>query len=162
MLISFLFLNENICCGYSLEVPWWGASNEYPQHMFSSRNKKNIMWIPPLICSYEEWYKYGMLEQTDCSSWSGSALLATYPISLTQPHVIKRTCSNFRTSMIRNNSVWIFKGINVDHICWDLIIFAKQKMLFFSCCRGGIYVLLTHLVLWINTKKNGYLDIFLI
>ena len=29
-----------------------GASNEYPQHMFSSRNKKNIMWIPPLICSY--------------------------------------------------------------------------------------------------------------
>ena len=28
-----------------------GASNEYPQHMFLSRNKKNIMWIPPL-CSY--------------------------------------------------------------------------------------------------------------
>ena len=52
MLISFLFLNKNICFGYSLEVPWRGASNEYPQHMFSSRNKKNIMWIPPLICSY--------------------------------------------------------------------------------------------------------------
>ena len=54
MLISFLFLDENICCGYSLEVPRWGASNEYPQQwtMFSSRNKKNIMWIPPLICSY--------------------------------------------------------------------------------------------------------------
>ena len=52
MLISFLFLHENICCGYSLEAPWRGASNEYPQHMFSWRNKKNIMWIPPLICSY--------------------------------------------------------------------------------------------------------------
>ena len=52
MLISFLFPNKNICCGYSLEVPQWGASNEYPQHMFSLRNKKNIMWIPPLICSY--------------------------------------------------------------------------------------------------------------
>ena len=38
--------------GYSLESPRWGASNEYPQHMYSSRNKKNIMWIPPLICSY--------------------------------------------------------------------------------------------------------------
>ena len=24
------------------------------KHMFSSRNKKNIMWIPPLICSYEK------------------------------------------------------------------------------------------------------------
>ena len=45
MLISFLFLHENICCGE--------ASNEYPQHMFSWRNKKNIMWIPSLICSYE-------------------------------------------------------------------------------------------------------------
>ena len=53
MLISFLFLDKNICCGYSLEAPCRGASNEYPQHMFLSRNKKNIMWIPSLICSYE-------------------------------------------------------------------------------------------------------------
>ena len=30
-----LFLQENICCRYSLE-----ASNEYPQHMFSQINKK--------------------------------------------------------------------------------------------------------------------------
>ena len=40
--IFFLFLNENICC-------WRGASNEYPQHMFSSRNKKTIYLIPTLI-----------------------------------------------------------------------------------------------------------------
>ena len=33
---------QNICCGYSLEAPPRGASNEYPQHMFSWRNKKNI------------------------------------------------------------------------------------------------------------------------
>ena len=38
----FLFLHENTCCGYSLEAPQQGASNEYPQHMFSWRNKKNI------------------------------------------------------------------------------------------------------------------------
>ena len=37
---------------YSSEAPRRGASNEYPQHMFSSRNKKIIMWIPPLIYSY--------------------------------------------------------------------------------------------------------------
>ena len=41
-IIFFLFLHENICCGYSLEVPQRGASNEYPQHMFSLRNKKDI------------------------------------------------------------------------------------------------------------------------
>ena len=41
-IIFFLFLHKNICCGYSLEVPRRGASNEYPQHMFSWRNKKDI------------------------------------------------------------------------------------------------------------------------
>ena len=49
VLIFFLFLHENICCGYSLETPRWGASNEYPQHTFSWRNKKNIYQIPSLI-----------------------------------------------------------------------------------------------------------------
>ena len=38
----FLFLHENICCGYSLEVPQWGTSNEYQQHTFSCGNKKII------------------------------------------------------------------------------------------------------------------------
>ena len=41
-IIFFLFLHENICCGYSLEVPQRGASNVYPQHMFSWRNKKDF------------------------------------------------------------------------------------------------------------------------
>ena len=35
--IFFLFLHENICCGYSLEAPRWGASNEYPQHVFMEK-----------------------------------------------------------------------------------------------------------------------------
>ena len=30
---------ENIDCGYSLEPPWRGGSNEYPQSMFLSRSK---------------------------------------------------------------------------------------------------------------------------
>ena len=33
--IQKIFLHENIYCGYSLEAPRWGASNEYPLHMFS-------------------------------------------------------------------------------------------------------------------------------
>ena len=32
---------QNIDCGYSLEPPRRGGSNEYPQYMFLSRNKKN-------------------------------------------------------------------------------------------------------------------------
>ena len=29
-LVFLVFLQENICCGYSLEVPHRGTSNEYP------------------------------------------------------------------------------------------------------------------------------------
>ena len=50
---DLIFLHEKIHCGYSLEAPRWGASNEYPKYMFYWKNKKNIMWIPHLIKSYE-------------------------------------------------------------------------------------------------------------
>ena len=42
---NFLFLHENICCGYSLEVPQWGTSNEYPQHMFSWGKKAKQLYV---------------------------------------------------------------------------------------------------------------------
>ena len=32
--IIFLFLRKNVDCGYLLELPLWGSSNEYPQSMF--------------------------------------------------------------------------------------------------------------------------------
>ena len=35
---------QNIDCGYSLELPQQGGSNEYPQSMFLSRNKKNNVY----------------------------------------------------------------------------------------------------------------------
>ena len=34
-LLIFSYFHENICCGYSLEVPIWAASYECPQHMVS-------------------------------------------------------------------------------------------------------------------------------
>ena len=40
ILVVFIFLLINIDCGYSLEPPRRGGSNEYPQSMFVSRNKK--------------------------------------------------------------------------------------------------------------------------
>ena len=41
----FLIYVRNIDCGYSLEPPRRGGSNEYSQSMFLSRNKK-IMYTP--------------------------------------------------------------------------------------------------------------------
>ena len=37
----FLILAQIIYCGYTLEPPRRGGSNEYPQSMFWSKNKKN-------------------------------------------------------------------------------------------------------------------------
>ena len=36
----FLIFAQNIDCGYTLEPPRRGGSNEYPQSMFWSKNKK--------------------------------------------------------------------------------------------------------------------------
>ena len=40
--VNIFLISPRKRCGYSLEVHPRGASNEYPQHMFSWRNKKNI------------------------------------------------------------------------------------------------------------------------
>ena len=37
----FLIFAQNIDCGYMLEPPRRGGSNEYPQSMFWSKKKKN-------------------------------------------------------------------------------------------------------------------------
>ena len=37
----FYISAQNIDCGYSLELPRRGGSNEYPQSMFLIRNNKN-------------------------------------------------------------------------------------------------------------------------
>ena len=39
--LSSLFLFENVHCGYLLERPQGGSSNEYPQCMFLRINKKD-------------------------------------------------------------------------------------------------------------------------
>ena len=43
-IIFFHISAQNIDCGYSLELPRRGGSNEYPQSMFFSRNKKNNIY----------------------------------------------------------------------------------------------------------------------
>ena len=43
----FLISPQKHVVWYSLEMPYQGASNEYPQHMYLLRNKKNInnFWL---------------------------------------------------------------------------------------------------------------------
>ena len=44
--LFFLYLLQNIDCGYSLEPPRRGGSNVYPQSTFWSKNKKNTKIFP--------------------------------------------------------------------------------------------------------------------
>ena len=43
---------QNIDCGYSLEPPRRGGSNEYPQFMFLSSNKHNNVYPRPVNPSF--------------------------------------------------------------------------------------------------------------
>ena len=42
---TFHISTQNIDCGYSLEPPCRGGSNEYTQSMFLSRSKKNNVYL---------------------------------------------------------------------------------------------------------------------
>ena len=50
-MIFFLIFAQNIDCGYTLEPPRRGGSNEYPQSMFWSKNKKKKVYpCKPQFC----------------------------------------------------------------------------------------------------------------
>ena len=46
--LYFLISSQNLDCGYTLEPPRRGSSNEYPKSMFWSKNKKN-KYTPVLL-----------------------------------------------------------------------------------------------------------------
>ena len=48
----FLIFAQNIYCGYTLEPPRRGGSNEYPQSMFWRKNKKNRYTYPCITQFY--------------------------------------------------------------------------------------------------------------
>ena len=55
---SFQISAQNIYCGYLLEPPRRGGSNEYPQFMFLSRNKKiNVYLYKPQFYSIKVGFK---------------------------------------------------------------------------------------------------------
>ena len=53
---QIIFLNQNICCGYSKEPSHWDSSFEHPKHMFKLIDKKIITilrWIYLLNWPYD-------------------------------------------------------------------------------------------------------------
>ena len=81
-MIFFLFLNENICCGYSLEVPRRGTSNEYPQHMFSLRNTKDIGIFQMKKAPYLLLSLITSFHLDFCASIKIEQILNSYPLTI--------------------------------------------------------------------------------
>ena len=59
-LYIFLIFAQNIDCGYTLEPPRRGVSNEYPQSMFWSKNKKNKYTLCTPVLLYKSGVQGGI------------------------------------------------------------------------------------------------------
>ena len=61
----FLIFAQNIDCGYTLEPPQRGGSNEYPQSMFWSKNKKTMYTrVNPIFFYIKVGYKGVFITRT--------------------------------------------------------------------------------------------------
>ena len=60
--LFFLFLLQNIDCGYSLEPPRRGGSNVYPQSNVLSKNNKNINFFPVKIFIFKTCFRNDVKE----------------------------------------------------------------------------------------------------
>ena len=47
--INFLILDQNICCGYSKELPQWNGSLEHQRQMLKLKDKKIFSILRPNI-----------------------------------------------------------------------------------------------------------------
>ena len=47
--LTFLFLTQNICCGYSKEPSHWDGSSVHPKHMLKLMGKKIVKILNPKI-----------------------------------------------------------------------------------------------------------------
>ena len=56
----FLIFAQNIDCGYTLEPPPRGGSNEYPQSMFWSKNKKKGIPLHTPVLLYKSGVQGGI------------------------------------------------------------------------------------------------------
>ena len=85
-----LFLHKNICCGYSLESPQWGDSNEYPQHMVMENWWKlsfNYHQIPILSVPLLVLIKEFMLLYIHCVSYEITNFGKTQRVLKDHPHL---------------------------------------------------------------------------
>ena len=96
ILMFFIFLRKNIGCGYLSAPPRRGGSYDYPQSMFSSRNKKNNV----NHCKHQFYYiKVGLRAQNYIGMFFGNGLILSISMCiqmLSKYPTWLITCADFR------------------------------------------------------------------
>ena len=106
---------QNIDCGYSLEPPRRGGSNEYPQSMFLSRNKKNNVYP----CKPQFYYKKK-------SGLRGSKLYRhVFVMDLNLAHSVIRWLSWMRVRLVIRRLQYSFEKI--DHKLFSSVILSLPE-----------------------------------
>ena len=136
---SFFFLHKNVCCGYSLEMPQWGAS-EYPQHLFLWRNKKNIntfgffffiiIWV---LRPFQEYFTY--IEQIVHQRWAKTR----EPRETTWPSVSRTWFSYMWPKLGSSHSGEKPNGLRVNspiHQATGALPFGLEKASYLSRAKG--------------------------
>ena len=110
----FYISAQNIDCGYSLEPPHWGGSNEYPQSMFLSRNNKNNVYpYKPQFYYIKVGFKGVKIIQAcfrdgsdfwGLGTFSYQAPTPSSPLAPARPNKFSKTVSNLRPSSIKG--IW--------------------------------------------------------
>ena len=104
-------------CGYLLEPPRRGGSNEYPQSMFSSRNMKNItVFVSENFKFLEEKFSIYLNRHVFVMS------IKSQPQRLSQMHV--RLV--IRRSPVLSHWVWQQCCVDIDHKIFSTVILSLQ------------------------------------
>ena len=108
--IDIFLLHENIYCGYSVEVP------QYPQHMFSWRNKENINLILSLnralilvifVPKHIAWPLNKWWEILNFVAAEGLLDLTLLLLNTTCSACLSKQCSSRSVGFWRSQLIWI-------------------------------------------------------
>ena len=106
----FLFLHKNLCCGYSLEAPQLGTSNEYPKDRFLSRIGENY---PRFIIKYSFTSLQGPVVQSIVSLTSSLRVISLTVVA----------------DSIYNNLIFFAEKMRVAFALQKLLTFFQQTIL---------------------------------
>ena len=149
----FLYLHKNIYCGYLLETPQWGTSNEYPQSSFLWRWKKNIntFWLKKV-----KLFEAFIFIPPFCTCiWFNKLYFECYHTAQNSAHnvvnVVKHLGSVVQSIVSLTSSLRVISlTVLADSICNILIFFAEKMWVAFA---------LQKLLTFFQQKISAYLRI---